>query len=313
MLERLFGSSSKKPAANNLGPSLAPGIAESILSTLGARSIPTMPGAAQKAFQLSTDPNAEARDFIEVIESDESLSARVLKIANSVYFDRGKSTQTIEEAVLVIGITELRSLLSATTLSEIFPSQHPARTQLWANDIATALIAKHLAQIKLPTKTDAAFLGGLMHDLGKLLLLQRSPEEYGKVLKMVESQGMDFCQAEYEQFVFSHTEVGLLVAQRWNFGPELQSVICDHHKPWQELCVDRACPLSALIKAADIIAHSLGLGHKNGFTRLRNRATEELGELANWLAIEPDSLKALLEQGKKAFDLEFDLYAGKSA
>ncbi len=72
-------------------------IQDAINAAIGPKGIPTMPGAAQKAFQLSTDPNAEARDFIEVIESDEALSARVVKIANSVYFDRGKKSETIED------------------------------------------------------------------------------------------------------------------------------------------------------------------------------------------------------------------------
>ena len=70
-----------------------------------------MPGAAQKAFQLATDPNAEARDFIEVIESDEALSARVIKIANSVYFDRGNKSATIEASVTVIGIKRKGSII----------------------------------------------------------------------------------------------------------------------------------------------------------------------------------------------------------
>jgi len=142
MFGKLFGRQDKSAVENT--PGLAAPVAEAILNTVGARSISTMPGAAQKAFQLATDPSAEARDFVEVIESDEALSARVLKISNSVYFDRGKPTNTIEEAVLLIGMNELRCLLNATTLSEIFPSRASARTQLWSNDIATALISRHL-------------------------------------------------------------------------------------------------------------------------------------------------------------------------
>ena len=153
MFGKLF-SRNKDKAGRDKAPGLAPATARSVLTVVGSQAIPAMPSAAQKAFQLSIDPSAEARDFIQVIESDEGLSARVIKIANSVYFDRGRVNETIEDCVLVIGINELRSLLNATTLSEIFPSRHPARSQLWANDIATALISRSLAGRICPGKED---------------------------------------------------------------------------------------------------------------------------------------------------------------
>jgi HD-like signal output (HDOD) protein len=150
MFGGLFGKSKSKKD-NRSVQQLSPAISSSILSAVGSQSIPPMPGAAHKAFQLAIDPNAEARDFIEVIEADEALAARVLRIANSVFYDRGKTSASVEESVTVIGINELRCLLNANTLSDIFPCRHPARTQLWANDIATALIAKQLSQRLLPS------------------------------------------------------------------------------------------------------------------------------------------------------------------
>lgn len=107
-----------------------------------------------------------------MIEVDEALAARVIKIANSVFFDRGNKSSSIEEAVLVIGLNELRNLLNANALSDIF-RVGVAREQLWAHDVAVALTSKQLAQRILPHQADSAFLAGLMHDIGKLLLLQR--------------------------------------------------------------------------------------------------------------------------------------------
>lgn len=129
----MFGKFLAKKSANhkqNGRIALSYGLKTTIFNTIGTRSVPPMPSAAQKAFQLATDPNADARDFIEVIASDESLSARVMKIANSVYYDRGGGSKTIEDAVQVIGIQELRSLLNACSLTEIFPSRHSARQQI---------------------------------------------------------------------------------------------------------------------------------------------------------------------------------------
>lgn len=312
----MFGKffSRSKSKEKDSPPPLSGAISTSILNVVGGKSIPAMPGAAQKAFQLATDPSAEARDFIEVIESDEALSARVIKIANSVFYDRGNKSTTIEASVTVIGINELRCLLNATALSEIFPSKHPARPMLWANDIATALIARNLAQRLLPGKEETAFLGGLMHDIGKLLLLQRSGEEYSRVLKLVEREGKTFCEAEEMRFPFTHIEVGQLIAERWNFTPELIDIIRLHHAPWSDS--DRAArtpTLVAVIKAADTIAHALGLGHPVGFSKLKTRALEELNDAWEVLKIPPEERKSCLENFEKTFALEYDLFTPKPA
>jgi HD-like signal output (HDOD) protein len=312
MFGKLFGKGKDaKTAAHD--ERLAAGIAQSIVNVVGARSIPTMPGAAQKAFSLATDPNAEARDFVEVIESDEALSGRVVKIANSVFYDRGSNPNTIEAAVTVIGLNELRALLSATSLSEIFPSKHPLRNTLWTNDIATALAARTLARQLAPEMEDSAFLAGLMHDVGKLLLLQRCPEEYVRVVRIVETEGLPFQEAEVRRFPFSHTEVGQLIAEQWRFGPELTQAIRGHHDNWPNHNPKQKLELKFLIKAADHIAHHLGLGHPSTFTRFRNKRTEELGILWEYLGLAPQDRAPLLQSIEKAFTLECDLYAQGAA
>ena len=309
MFGSLFGK--KKPGAEAAPtPSLSPAVESSILNVVGARSIPPMPGAAQKAFQLSTDPKAEARDFIEVIESDEGLSARVLKIANSVYFDRGRKSTTIEESVLVIGINELRCLLNANTLSEIFPSKSPVRAMLWGHDIGTALAAKYLAQRLLPSIAELIFLGGLMHDVGKLLLLQRNPDEYAKILAAVEREGIEFIVAEARSFPFDHTEVGQLIGQRWNFSTELVSMIREHHQPWESFPRGAMVSPAAIIKGADLIAHALGLGHSRTLGKLRSMAEEALPTVWTNLGIQIAESSSVLSAIKRSFETEFDLYAG---
>lgn len=311
MFGRFFGHKDKKPA---LCPVLAPAVSDAILGTLGAGSIATMPAAAQKAFQLSIDPDATARDFRDVIESDEGLSARVLKIANSVYFDRGQPSQTIEESVVVIGLNELRCLLNATTISELFPSRNPARPQLWINDMACAIIARKLAGRLLPSRQDMAFLGGLMHDIGKLLLLQRSPEQYAEVLKKVEGSGCSFSEAEGQVYTFDHTEVGQLIAERWHFSPELTASIRNHHRPFGELAGEGGSPgLCAIIKSADTISHALGLGHQRGFTRLRNKSLEALEGVWEHIQVGSAERKDFLAQCERDFSMEQDLYASRNA
>lgn len=302
MLGKLFGGEKKKrgPAAERLSPA----ITEAIVGIVGSRGLPSMPGNAQKAFQLATDPNADARDFVSVIQSDEALSARIIRIANSVYFDRGKASKTIEESVTVIGINELRCLLNATALTDIFPSTHPLRAVLWGNDIATAIIAKSLAQRLLPSSAEQAFLAGLMHDVGKLMLLQRATDSYVKAMKIVEERGCAFTEAEEEVFVFDHTQAGQFIGEKWRFTPDLIAAIRMHHEPWTE----GAPTLARVVGAADTIAHALGIGHAKGMHRLRTAAEERLANLWPKLGIDGGQRAGALQDFARLYEGEAELY-----
>lgn len=298
MFRKLFGLKDKKGESKNsfsqTEHGLSPALRETILSIVGSRSIAPMPGTAQKAFALSTNPKADARDFIELIEVDEALSARVIKIANSVFFDRGKKSNTIEEAVVVIGLEELRSLLTANALSDIFPSSNPARVFLWNHDIAVALISKQLALRIQPRLTESAFLAGLMHDVGKLLLLQRCTSDYQKIMQKVEELGCDFTEAEVEIFPFNHCQTGELIAERWNFSDDLKEAIGRHHQQFNSLSDSKAgTSLSAIVHCADIIAHSLALGFPSKYSRLKLANQEKLPMVWDLLKVDNQEASTL--------------------
>lgn len=291
-------------------PTLSPALTSSIHNFLGARGLPSMPRAAQKAFELSINPDADARDFVEVIQADEGLSARIIKIANSVYFDRGRTTETIEQSVFVIGLTELRSLLNANTLSDLFPMRHPLREQFWANAIATAIGSKILAQRLLPDQTGTAFLGGLMHDIGKLLMLQQATKEYELVVQLVREKGISFAEAETERFVFTHCEVGQLMGKQWNFSPELMTVLRCHHDPWSQMEILERRPIGVprIVQIADLIAHTLRIGHQVPVPLFQERCEAELRTLWKALPLTDPERDDLMQNILKTYEYESDLY-----
>jgi len=287
---------------------LSSAVEGSILRALGNSSIPSMPSSAQKAFQVASDPTADLRDFVEVIEGDESLSARVLKIANSVFFHRGHDTETIEESVSVIGVNEIRGLLSASSLAEIFPSRHPARNHLWCHDLAVASACKVIGAELLPGQEESLFLHGLMHDVGKLLLLQKVPEEYGQVFNKVK-QGQSFQEAEAELFPFDHTEVGQLIAEKWRFGKELTRSIRFHHLSWNELATSPAeNQLAMIVKGADNFAHSSGVVDWLVLNNLKSKASETLNSTLSHLGIETKKKADLLDKIRRQFQTDYELY-----
>jgi putative nucleotidyltransferase with HDIG domain len=305
MLSKLFVK--KKSASNgkDLRP-LSAAVKGTILDSLGLKAVPVMPQAAQKAFQLATNPKADAQDFIEVIEADEGLSARIVKIANSVFYDRGGGSKTISDAVQVIGTTELRGLLNASALSDVFSVKHSLRGVFWSHDIATALTARIIAQRVLPSQAEHALLAGLMHDVGKLLMLQRHTDTYEKITRRGAQEGLESIVAEATEYPFDHTEVGQLIAERWNFSEDLTAAIRFHHQDWSDIPHHS---LIAVVKASNIVVHSLGLGEGKDGPRIRAVYEPHLAECWSALAINSGDQKGILNEARRTFETEFELYA----
>ena len=292
-------------------PQIPEALRQSILQSLGLKSVPIMPGAAHKAFSLSTNPNAEARDYIEVLEADEGLSARVLKIANSVFYDRGGGSRTIVDAVTVVGTTELRNLLNATVLASLFPVRHYLRAELWTHNIAVALTSRLVAQSLYPHRADQAFLAGLMHDVGKLLMLQQHLETYERVIKKGLAEGLDSVSAEVRAYPFDHTHVGQMIAEKWNFSLDLHEAIGRHHAPWTD--IERGS-LAALIKFSDLIAHASGLGAGRDAASWKRIYTPLLEDAWAYHDVPVREQRRIISEASREFDSEFQLYEswGKS-
>ena len=258
MFRRLFGHKKSEPET---APSKLPeALQGSILRSLGLKDVPSMPASAQEAFRVAVDPESDARDFIDVIEADEGFSAKLLKIANSVFYDRGGGSKTIEDAVNVIGLTELRNLLNASVLSGLFPVKHYLRAEFWNHNLATALTAKVLSQYLLTDGAKGVFLAGLMHDVGKLLILQQHVDNYEATVKKGLASGVESTVSEVSVYPYDHTHVGRMLAERWRFSQELIDVIAGHHKEWSELSKDS---LVSVVKLSDMIVHvgSFGCEH----------------------------------------------------
>jgi putative nucleotidyltransferase with HDIG domain len=303
MLKRLFGLGKHRKAPEV--PRVADGVRQSILHSLGLKSVPIMPGAAQQAFKVATDPNAEAHDFIDLINGDEGLSSRVLKIANSVFYDRGGGSKTITDAVNVVGIAELRNLMNATVLAGLFPVKHYLRTELWGHNIATGITAKALARELLPALVDQVFLAGLMHDVGKLLILQQHVDNYERIIRRGITEGVESKVAESKVYPFDHTHVGQLIAERWNFSSDLYEAIGDHHKPWTDIPNGS---LTSIIKLSNLIAHTLGLGITRDNLLYQRIYGPLLDDAWAYFGVPSRDQKRLLQETELDFNAEFQNY-----
>ena len=283
--------------------------AQRIKSILGMRSIESMPAQATRAFQLASDPKAGTTEFVEIIEQDEALSARIVRVANSVYFYRGTQVVDIEQAVAAIGLSELRCLISATMLKNLLQGKDKVRSQLWANSVGTALAARMIAPRMMGIDEGEAFLCGLLHDVGKLVMIRAESERYQTALARVNEE-TDIILAEESVYELNHVDVGSWISDIWNFPDCVRNTVLMHHNPWPEdfTKISETERIPFLIKAADCIAHACGLGHQNAFSALKMRAKAELHLAQKYIGFEDEPFKSFLEQFEKRFPEEFDLY-----
>ena len=296
----------KKPAAASKTPKA---VAERIKNILGISELETMPANAAKAFQLASDPASTSADFVGVIEMDEALSARVVRIANSVYFFRGQEATDIEKAVAVIGLNELRCLLSASMLKSMLTGKGALREQAWANAVGTAIACRSLAH-HTNISDGEAFLCGLVHDIGKLILIHRGGREYEKVLTALQEGDKTFIEAEEEVFETNHAEVGKWAAEKWHFPQVAIDSIANHHSAWPSNDSDKfkATAHPALVKVGDTLSHAAGIGLPSSLRYFKQNAIDQLPHAFEQLGIPEEDRNAVMDNFQRKFEDEFGMY-----
>lgn len=290
----------KSSSSDREAVQLSPAVKQLIRDHLGQRAVPAMPANAQKAFKVASDPKADLRELQDVIESDESFSSRIIKIANSVYYDRGKTAKTVPEALVIIGLSEAKTFLSSSYMSEFFSQTHGLRALLWHHNIAVAILAKWINSITNTLDQDLAFLAGLMHDIGKLIMHMRLGQDYEKILER--STALGSVEAEVEQFPFDHTDVGLYLAEEWRFSEELKRAIKLHHGKTQPNTIEW------LVKFADTVCHVLGIAHPRGFYKVQQRAKDQLLEFKSVIDSNFSSVSEFLSEAEQNYSHCYDLY-----
>lgn len=258
--------------------------------------LPPLPHVAAQALSLIEDPDTTANKLTELLGGDTALAARVLKIANSAMFSRQREITTINQAIMTIGFKTLKGIIVAATLRQLNRKFGKVEQMLWENSTCTAMGARYIASRLKRTYVEEAFLLGLLHDLGKLVLMRQVTKEYEAIVD-VTKKGNFFVDTEQKQFGFSHPLIGALVAKKWNFSLETCQAILHHHDPIAPAPRSELDEKTAIIQTADLIAHTLGYGHSEGYPDCRPLAVEA----AVKLGFSQADAEKLIEDVKQAF------------
>jgi putative nucleotidyltransferase with HDIG domain len=221
--------------------------------------LPTLPHVATRVIELVADPHANASDLERVISRDAALTARVLKLANSALFGRRGMVSTLSRAVVLLGFKTVHSLVIAASTEAFY---HTGSTRfkdklLWEHAVAAALAAGYLARECRYRGVEEAFLGGLLHDIGKVVLDTNMGERYQGIVERVYNDGVTFIDAEQEILGFNHAEIGSLVIRKWNLPDTLEEAVRLHHRAMRSLVDPTLC---AIVSLANSVCVKVGIG-----------------------------------------------------
>ena len=226
-----------------------------------AADLPTIPVIAIKVMQLIESETATAEELAKIVASDPAVAARVLKISNSSFYGCRRQIQTISSAIVILGFSTLRSLVVAASLKQVYKPFGLTEKMLWEHSFAAGLAAKIIAQESRAVNEEEAFLAGMFHDIGKIIMNTLDREKFQEVMQHCYNEGISFEDAERGVYPFSHEEVGANVIKKWNFPDNLATAILQHHT-LQFAASDGPAlvKLTAVTSLADQFCLKLGIG-----------------------------------------------------
>jgi putative nucleotidyltransferase with HDIG domain len=219
--------------------------------------LPSLPAVVMEllASRGQDDINTEA--LAQKIARDQALTVKTLRLANSSFYGMENQVTTVQAAIAILGFRTVRSLVTTAALIGTFANDGQTRVNLtpfWRHAIAVAVCARELAT-GLKLDADCAYIAGLLHDIGRLVLVTQFPSDYAAVMDYRKVHDCLVLAAETSVLGVDHATVGYALVQRWKFPQTIQDVVADHHAP----SVVQARPLSLVIRAADAITHALDL------------------------------------------------------
>ena len=257
----------------------------------GVTKVASLPTVFVKLDEAINSPRSTNKDLAKIISDDTALAARLLRIANSALYNFPQKIDTVTHAITVIGISQLRDLVLACSVIKMFkdmPEDMLTMESFWRHSMACGIAARVIAGTRREANVERFFVAGLLHDIGRLIMLMEMTQEMSIVFGTREKTPELLYSIEHELLGFDHARLGGLLLKAWQLPERLEEAVTFHHHPHRA----RKFPIDAsIIHLADIIANAMRLGSSG------ERYVPPLNEEA-WKAIDrtPDIMVTVMDQ-----------------
>jgi HD-like signal output (HDOD) protein len=237
----------------------------------GCETLPTIPGTIEVILTLVEDINTSLDELATAIMNDLACTVRVLQMANSVFYGSRRVVSSVRRAILLLGFNTIKNIAMHLPVFDSFLTHNASEIatikRLWLHNLAVATLSRRIAvDLDWPhMQADLAFCAGLLHDLGRVVLLHLFPEESHQFLSQLERHpGGDLLTVELCAFHVTHAQVGRWFAEAWHLpAPILQTIAYHHHSHVDD-------PLVMTVMLADYIVRTQGIGSTEGHHHLSN-------------------------------------------
>ncbi len=237
-----------------------------INNLLETQEFATLPPVAARVLKLLENDNVDMRDISRVIEADAPLTLKLLRVANSPLYATRTEVNSIQQAIITLGLNRLTNIVLGVSIFSRFliSSQKDAAEMMekfWWHSSCTGIVAKSLSSKINHYFKETEFIGGLLHDIGKLAMLQFDSTRYKQCQEIVTERLVLDEIAEKEVFGVTHIDVGNEIAKLWKLPEELTTVIVNHDHPTQ---AGQHKELVAVVRFADILCEIWGASVNEG-------------------------------------------------
>jgi putative nucleotidyltransferase with HDIG domain len=217
-------------------------------------TLPTVPGVLKRLSGIIEKPRITLVEISNFISNDPALTTKVLKMVNSAIYGFPGRIASVSHATMLLGLNVIKGLLLGVSVFELMQK---TMNGLYEHSLACAIASRVIAQKKGMKEPEEISVAGLLHDIGKVILLLQFQKEYEAAMKEAEMKNISIFDAEQIQFNATHANVGSWLAEKWRFPRNLIEVIEFHHRP----ALSKTAPMeTSIVHMADLLVRARGFG-----------------------------------------------------
>ncbi|WP_333652060.1 HDOD domain-containing protein [Dissulfurispira sp.] len=235
-------------------------------------TLPTIPSVLRKLLGVIENPRISLSEIGSFILNDPVLTSRVLKVVNSPVYGFPGRISSVSQALMLLGLNVVKGMLLGVS---VFEAMQKTMVGLWEHSLGCAVTARIIAKKKELKEPEEVSVAALLHDIGKVVLGLKFPDEYKKIMSDAETKDIFIFDSEKNYFGINHADAGAWIAQKWNFPRSLVEVIEYHHKPHLSKNVAMQ---TAIVHLSDILIRAKGFGFAgdNSVPAINNAAWQML-------------------------------------
>ena len=197
------------------------------------KDLPTLPAVYFKVNRLLQDRQASLENVSRAIEVDPAMSAKILRLVNSAFYGMRSKSSSISHAIMVMGFNTVKNAVVSVTVLDTLGFKETLQdfdiAAFWRHSIGVAVLAKQLAGESRLVPVEDAFMTGLLHDIGKIIMVRYFGDEFAKVLQKMREDRCSFADAETEVAAIDHVQIGAYLVRKWQLPENVIEAVAGHH------------------------------------------------------------------------------------